>query len=406
MLFDQDVIVVDDVSGLPLGRPWLTLILDEYSRYVLGYYLGFEEPSNVSVARALRNALMPKTEIIGRYPSISNAWDAWGVIHTLVADNGLEFHGDAISGGADTFGMDIQFCPRRKPWYKGKIERFFGTINSGLLAPIPGKTFSNILEKGDYNPLKHAVIGLETLREVVLTWIVDIYHQKPHRGLGRKTPADVWGEAIERTDRWLPASSTILDSAFSRMERRLLSHKGIEFDSLFYNSNDMRLLREQYGDTMTVEVRVMDDELGHLFVVSPDGHTVIKVPALDAGYAKGMTRWQHKVCRRYQRRVSDDQAREISLLDAKERIRQLIRDDANRGKRSTRNRQARFTEKNGPLHSQGSERSEAAVIPMEHHLPSQSWETAMPVTPANFASRDDLPAFGSRRVPAQRGEFA
>ena len=340
-----DVIVVDDATGLPLGRPWLTLILDEYSRYVLGYYIGFEEPSNVSVARAIRNALMPKTETLERYPHIKNSWSAWGVIHTLVADNGLEFHGEALDGAASIFGMDIQFCPRRKPWYKGKIERFFGTLGSGPLAAIPGKTFSNILDKGDYDSLKHAVVGLETLREVVLTWIVDVYHQKPHRGLCGSTPADVWGESIERTDRWLPASSTVLDSAFSRRDTRVLTHKGIEYDSLLYNSNDLRVLREQFGQTMTVEVRVMDDDLGHLFVVSPDGCTLIKVPALDAQYAKGMTRWQHMVCRRYQRRVQDDQSREISLLEAKERIRKLILDDTGRGKRTTHKRQARFCER-------------------------------------------------------------
>lgn len=355
-----DVIVVDDATGLPLGRPWLTLILDECTRYILGYYIGFEEPSNVSVARALRNALMPKTELLKRYPNVLNVWDAWGVMHTLVVDNGLEFHGDAIEHGAGTFGIVIQFCPRRKPWYKGKIERLFGTINSGLLAGMPGRTFSNVLEKGDYDPLKHAVVGLETLREAVFTWIVDVYHQKIHRGLGR-TPAQAWHEAIQLTDRWLPASSTVLDSAFSRHETRQLTHKGIEFDSLLYNSNDMRVLREQHGHVMSVEVRVMDDDLGHVFVVAPDGQTVIKVPALEPEYATGMTRWQHKICRRYQRRMQDDQARQMSLGQAKERIRQMIQEDAGRGKRVTRNRQARFGEQSD-VSSSGEKQSRPAPV--------------------------------------------
>ncbi|QNN45469.1 DDE-type integrase/transposase/recombinase [Thermomonas brevis] len=338
-----DLIVVDDETGLPLGRPWLTLVLDEYSRYALGYYIGFEDPSSVSIARALRNAIMPKADLLKRHPKIISSWDAWGTVHTLVADNGVEFHGTAVEMAMDAFGMVVQFCPRRKPWYKGKIERFFGTLNTGLLAGIPGRTFLNVLEKADYEPLKHAVVGLATLREVVLTWVVDVYHQAPHRALGRP-PGEAWAEAISRTDRWLPSSSAVFDSAFSRRDVRVLSHKGIEFDGLLYNSDDMRLLREQHGMTLKVEIRVMDEDLGYLFVVAPDGRTVIKVPALDQAYAQGMTRWQHKVCRRYQRRMLDDEQRDISLTGAKERIRQLIRDDAKRGKRTTRKKQSRFTE--------------------------------------------------------------
>jgi putative transposase len=395
-----DVIVVDDATGLPLGRPWLTLILDECTRYILGYYIGFEEPSNVSVARALRNALMPKTQMLKCYPSVVNTWDAWGVIHTLIVDNGLEFHGDAIEHGAGTFGIVIQFCPRRKPWYKGKIERLFGTINSGLLAGMPGRTFSNVLEKGDYDPLKHAVVGLETLRETVFTWIVDVYHQKIHRGLGR-TPAQAWHEAIQLTDRWLPASSTVLDSAFSRRDTRQLTHKGIEFDSLLYNSNDMRVLREQHGHVMSVEVRVMDDDLGHVFVVAPDGQTVIKVPALEPDYAMGMTRWQHKICRRYQRRMQDDQARQMSLGEAKERIRRLIREDARRGKRVTRNRQARFNEQSYCSTSGEHLRSPGAamVLPAPPLLNTQSvnLERKSISYPALIESSVEVPVMRGRR---------
>src|SRR5699024_7592053 len=154
----MDVFVVDERTGLPLGRPWLTLIIDECTRYILGYYLGFEEPGSVSMARALRHALSVKTLM----PDVQSAWDAWGLMDTLVVDNGMEFHGHALEAGAGRFGITIQFCPRKKPWFKGKVERFFGTMNTGLLADLKGKTFSNIFLKGDYDPAKHAVLTLDT----------------------------------------------------------------------------------------------------------------------------------------------------------------------------------------------------------------------------------------------------
>ncbi|MFT3897186.1 MAG: Mu transposase C-terminal domain-containing protein [Thermomonas sp.] len=395
-----DLIAVDDATGLPLGRPWLTLVLDEHSRYVLGYYLGFEEPSLVSVARALRSAIMPKTALLTRYPKIIDKWEAWGIPHLLIANNGLELHGTAVETAIKSYGMLVQYCPRKKPWYKGKIERFFRTLNIGLLSGIPGKTFSNIFEKADYDPVKYAVVGLDTLREIVITWIVDIYHRQLHRGIG-KTPAEAWRDSIGDADQWLPPSSTVLDSAFSRRDNRILSHKGIECDGLFYNSADMQALREEHGTTLRVEVRMMDEDMGYLFVVAPDGRTIVKVPALDMAYANGMTRWQHKVCRRYQRRMLDDEGRDISLMEAKERIRELIQRDAGFGKRKTRKKQARFMEQGDGSLQIAAPSSPAYSVPFKSQDGSQN---RLGIFVDSSGSSDPveqkaMPLFTSRRVP-------
>lgn len=180
--------------------------------------------------------------------------------------------------------------------------------------------------------------------------------------------------------------------------------------ALLYNSDDMRVLREQHGITLKVEVRVMDEDLGHLFVVAPDGRTVIKVPALDQAYAQGMTRWQHKVCRRYQRRMLDDEQRDISLTDAKERIRQLIRDDAKRGKRTTRKKQSRFTEG-----ADGSVQITAPNSPPATSAPGSIAGSLQINVDASAGSsmpshseveQDDIPVIASRRVPATQEAHA
>ena len=55
-LMGLDLYVVDDRHGelVPIGRPWLTLMVDHYSRLPVGYYLGFKPPGFESVALALR----------------------------------------------------------------------------------------------------------------------------------------------------------------------------------------------------------------------------------------------------------------------------------------------------------------------------------------------------------------
>jgi putative transposase len=55
-----DVVIVDELKRLPLGRPWLTLAIDVASRMVTGFYLSLDAPSTLSVALALTQAVLPK----------------------------------------------------------------------------------------------------------------------------------------------------------------------------------------------------------------------------------------------------------------------------------------------------------------------------------------------------------
>ena len=53
-------VVVGTEAG-PIGQPWLTLLIDYYSRMVVGFCLGFEPPSYAVIMEALRHAILPKT---------------------------------------------------------------------------------------------------------------------------------------------------------------------------------------------------------------------------------------------------------------------------------------------------------------------------------------------------------
>lgn len=379
----MDIFVVDEVSRLPLGRPWLTIIIDEHTRYILGYYLSFEDPSNVSMTLALRHALAPKDPS----PDVKSTWDAWGVMETLVVDNGMEFHSCALEAGAGRFGITVQFCPRRKPWFKGKVERFFGTLNTGLLVDMHGKTFSNLVLKGDYDPAKHAVMTLATLRRVLHIWVVDVYHQDDHSALGT-TPHEAWLAGLPQVDRYLPPSSVAMDAAFSKSVKRTLTHKGIEFDTLLYNSTELGKLRELHGSEIEVEIRTYDDDIGSLVVVFPDGKTLLKVAAIDSEYAAGLTRWQHRVCKRFQRRTEEDDGRLISLLEARKRIRSLIEQDMQLTSRKTRKQQQRFLQKTTDATSPNTEPPPALASSLGNsEMPAS--ETAVSATPTHSSPVDE-----------------
>ncbi|HVN20983.1 MAG TPA: hypothetical protein VMU05_19515, partial [Dongiaceae bacterium] len=125
----SDLIVVDDNSMLPLGRPTITSALDEHTRCLMGFYAAFEPPSCLSVMRCLKHAILPKTYVPREFPSVKNRWECYGVPELVVVDNPPEFHSSHFERACLQIGVDIQYAKVLVPWYKGKLERFQGTMN-------------------------------------------------------------------------------------------------------------------------------------------------------------------------------------------------------------------------------------------------------------------------------------
>jgi len=111
-----DIIVVDDNSMLPLGRPTITSALDEYSRCPMGFYSGFEPPSCLSVMRCLKHAILPKTYVQREFPGIKNRWECYGVPELVVVDNPAEFHSSHFERACLQIGADIQYAKVLVPW--------------------------------------------------------------------------------------------------------------------------------------------------------------------------------------------------------------------------------------------------------------------------------------------------
>jgi len=380
----MDIFVVDEETMMPLGRPTLTLCIDTMTRCILGLHVSFEPPSHFTVGQCLKHSMLPKLYLKETFPSVKNDWECFGAMETLVVDNGMEFHSISLESLAESFGINLQFSPRKMPWFKPYIERVFGTMNKGLIHTIPGTTFSNIFEKADYDAIKNAVITSSTLMEVIHVWVVDYYHQRIHRTL-RQQPAKVWRENIDKIPVPLPANVNDLDSLIGYVEERTLSHTGIQLHSLFYNSKELTELRYRLGSSLKVSVRYSASDLGHIFVMDPETNMPIKVPALHQAYARGLTKWQHEICKRYATQHLSRSEIE-ALAEAKATIRHMVQTDFKIKKSKTRKRIARFMN-NGfviPTNDEGQAQEKQAVtseskqvIPIQPQYERKSLKTAI-----------------------------
>lgn len=288
-----DIMILDDATGALAGRPWLTLAVDVYTRMPVGFHISYSEPSFQSVMPCLKHAILPKTYVAERYPDIKHDWECYGVPETVVVDNGREFHSKDFELACLQLGIQVQHMPRKSPWMKGTVERFFGQLNQGLLHSQPGTTFSNIAARGDYDPQKNGVITFSLLVELFHQWIIDVYARSEHRGIS-DLPGERWRAAVAECPVRLPSKAEDLDIVLWQTEERPVHHYGIQIDQIIYNSEDLGDLRRLHNGKFRAVVKVDPDDLGHILVLDPAKGGFFKVPAVSQGYASGLTRWQHR----------------------------------------------------------------------------------------------------------------
>ncbi len=187
---------------LRLGKPTITVVLDTYTRMVLGLEVTFQPASYLCVMDALCTSILPKDALMAplRHSGVvRNDWPAFGVPELLLVDNGREFRGHDLKNACAHLGMDIRYCPPRSPWFKGAVERFLLSLKNSLIAQLPSRTFPIKEEQGDREPDGYA-IDLDDLRAVLVKWVVDVYHESPH-GMNGLTPRAMWEQAT-RGERW------------------------------------------------------------------------------------------------------------------------------------------------------------------------------------------------------------
>jgi putative transposase len=129
-----------------------------------------------------------------------------------------------------------------------------------------------------------------------------------------------------------------------RVESRSLTHKGIEFEGLFYNSPELTELRRKEGANLTVEIRINESDIGSIYVLSSKTSKAYAVPALDREYASGISLWQHKVIKNYQRQHFDKDDGVDGWLQAKSEISRLIDESLKLKRTRTHKRIARYRE--------------------------------------------------------------
>lgn len=264
-----DIFVVDEETREPIGRPWLTLAMDVFSRMVTGFYLTMEAPSRLSTSLCLLHSVYDKTTWL-KERKIDEPWPVAGLPDRVHVDNGADFRSRAFKRGCENAGIAIDWRPPSTPHFGGHIERLIGT-QMGRLHLLPGTTFSNAQDLEEYDSKRHAALTLRELERYIALDIVGSYHQSIHSSLSRP-PLAVWRDHEGEIPLRLPEDRLQFWISFLPEQERTLRPTGIHLFDLRYWSP---ALSADVGRTQRrLLVKYDPRDMSRVFVRRPSGNFV------------------------------------------------------------------------------------------------------------------------------------
>lgn len=185
-----------------IGRPILYIVIDVFSRLVVGFSVSLEGPNWLGAMLALDNAVADKVEFCKQYgiTITEDMWPSRYLPEVLLADRG-EFEGYNANNLVQGLNVTIQnTAPYRADW-KAIVERHFRLTNEKVLKWVPGSV-PQAPRRGGKDYRLDAVLDLHQFRQLIIYSILE--HNTAHWMKGyrldeyaiqdrvRPIPVDLW----------------------------------------------------------------------------------------------------------------------------------------------------------------------------------------------------------------------
>ena len=388
-----DIIVVDDVYHLPVGKPWLTLAIDVFSRAVLGFYISLDPPGNTGTGQCIMHAILKKDVWLAGH-NIQNPWPCWGVMSLIHVDNAGEFRGDMLKRACKEYSIDLKFRPVKKPHYGAHIERLLGTFLKEI-HKLSGTTFSNPQERGEYDPEKHADMTIGGLERWLGLFITGVYHQREHSAL-LTSPIDQYEKGIFGTDeiigRGFPLD--IADEDRLRLDllpaiRRTIQEYGAVIGEIHY-----------YGGVLNRWAKAVEDprnpkkkrkftfkrdprDISVIYFYDPELLQFYRIPYRDTSRPP-MSIWEYREVRRRLKAQGKKKVDEQMIFEAYAQMRAIEEEEALKSKAARRSQQRRR------LYEQTAKPKVADDAPIIEEVPDDIDQTKSQVVIKPFDELEEL----------------
>jgi putative transposase len=161
-----------------IGRPVIWVVIDVFSRMIVGFCIRLEGEGWLGLQLALENTTTDKVALCSRYgiQITEEMWPAHYLPEHLTGDRG-----PLISANADRFihalNIQVSNTPPFRPDWKGIVEQIFRLMNIQAIKWLPGAV-KHDHERGDEDYRLAAVLDIEQLNEIIIEAI--LYHNNEH----------------------------------------------------------------------------------------------------------------------------------------------------------------------------------------------------------------------------------
>jgi putative transposase len=262
------------------ARWTVTVAICVRTRCIVGMVIS-RTPSTKSAERVIEMIMRDKgvwSDAVGAL----TPWNQHGWPSVIVTDCAKYNISHEVRARTQDAGVTVAHTPAAAPRMKPYIERVFRTMATNLMPRLTGRTFSNIIEKGDHDPEARAALDADDFCAAMVRWIVDIYHRLPHDGLGSESPAHCWDRLVAQVGVQAPPDLRRRRLIFGEQDERMVSKQGIEVLGVRYHSETLARWFLRAPDHK-VRIRWYPEDIGAI-AVELDG-SWHEVPATFDGFA-------------------------------------------------------------------------------------------------------------------------
>jgi putative transposase len=318
---DSCVFLVDERTGLPWGRCWVTPGVDEFSRSVTGLSMGEQHRSTVTATEAVMHSLREKDHSSSDFALCQGKWHAYGNQGLIVLDNASYNASYDFQACLVDLGIEYEFARPHHPTNKTCVEYFHYRMKSEFCRNLPGwsgpKEDREMLDAG----IGSAVLSRSNFRQRLFRWIVDDYSNTPMRG--GKTPRQLWEESFNFHPPFLPRrmpSDELLGTIPTTL--RFRDSGGLLRNLLRYKSEQLEGIRRRLGARAEVKLRYRGDNLAFIYVEDPATGHYLKVPCVeDPSIYAGLTDWQWRLVLKRARALFKGNIALQQAVEAREKLR-------------------------------------------------------------------------------------
>jgi len=232
--------------NLIIGRPVLYVVIDVFSRLIVGIYVGLEGPSWVSAMMALANTAMDKVSYCAQF-GIAIQPEDWPAHHLpgiFLGDRG-EIESEKIDTLIHSFNVAVENTSSYRADWKGIVESRFRLLPAKFKAYMPGYIDVDYRQRGGTDYRLDAVLNLDDFTKIIINCvlhynnsheIVTYDHDRDIRADGVPAiPAHLWEWGIHHRSGALRAfPEDLVKFSLMPKEQASVTHTGIAFRGRFY----------------------------------------------------------------------------------------------------------------------------------------------------------------------------